>query len=277
MRWLGHICGGPFIAGILISNLALVVSCVAFYRIVETEHGTDTALRAVRFLLLFPTAFILSGVFSEALFLALTLLAFYFLQRERFLLAALAGFASALTRSPGALLAVPLALQYALRCRELKQQPRPAAALLLLVPGGLVAFSVFNYALTGDMFAFARIQGSWGRAINSPVSVLLSGFSSGDVTLVFSATLTAIALVLLILGFRSIGLPYFIMAAYLILIPLSTGLVSMPRYLLVAFPIPLILAKLTEKREVESAIVVALALFQGFLMVFWVNGFKMVV
>jgi Gpi18-like mannosyltransferase len=43
--------------------------------------------RAITYLLIFPTTFFFSGVYSESLFLALTVAAFYYARTNRWLLA----------------------------------------------------------------------------------------------------------------------------------------------------------------------------------------------
>ena len=89
--------------------------------------------------------------------------------------------------------------------------------------------------------------------------------------------MTLAALALLVVFARRVGLAYIILSLFFILVPLAIGLNSMPRYLLAVFPIPMLLARLAERRVVDEVVTFAFALLQGFLMVFWANGFKLVV
>ncbi len=277
MRALGPLVGGPFNAGLVISNLCLLAGCFALLRLVELDHDTATARRAVKFLILVPTGFILSGVFSESLFLALAISAFLFVRLDRLPLAGAAGFLASLTRPVGVLLVLALALAY-WRGRRAARRPIPArAAWLALAPLGLAAFAGFNYALTGNALAFARIQASWRPSFDSPLKVLATGLGSADVPTCFSAWMTLVAVLLLAVFARRLGLAYFVLGLLLILVPLSGGLTSMPRYLLAVFPIPILLAQLGVRKSLDEALTVGLALLQGFLMVFWANGFKLVV
>ena len=93
----------------------------------------------------------------------------------------------------------------------------------------------------------------------------------------FSAWMTLAAIALLVAGARRLGLAYSVLSLLFVLVPLATGLNSMPRYLLAVFPIPILLARLGERRRVDEILTAGLALLQGFLMVFWANGFKLVV
>jgi hypothetical protein len=277
MRALSPLVGGPFNAGLIVSNVCLVASCFALRRLATLDHGPAVAGRAVRYLILFPTAFILSGAFSESMFLALSLAAFLFVRRDRPLLAGAAGYLAALTRPVGVLLVVPLAFAYWKERRD-RRQPLPLrAGWLALVPLGLATFAAYNYVLTGHALAFARIQTSWGHTLGSPLTVLVRGLGEADITTRFSAWMTLAAIALLVAGARRLGLAYSVLSLLLLLVPLATGLVSMPRYLLAVFPIPILLARLGERRSVDEILTVTLALVQGFLMVFWANGFKLVV
>jgi len=58
---------------------------------------------------------------------------------------------------------------------------------------------------------------------------------------------------------------------------MSSGFGSMPRFALVIFPIFIVLAELTKQRDADEVLTIILALFQGCLMVFWSNGFSLVI
>jgi hypothetical protein len=277
MRLLGPIVGGTFHAGLIISNVALVAACFALRRLVALDDDDATAGRAVRYLILFPTAFILSGVFSESLFLALSLAAFLAVRKDRLVLAGVAGYLAALTRPVGVFLLLGLVLAYGKERRDRGQPVSLRVAWLALVPLGLATFAAYNFVLTGNALAFARIQTSWDHTIRSPFTVLVQGLAEEDVNARFSAWLTLLALVLLAAGARRLGLAYSALGFVFILLPLAGGLQSMPRYLLAVFPIPILLAVFTKNRRVDEALTAGLALLQGFLMVFWANGFKLVV
>ena len=277
MRALAPLFGGPFIAGLVVSNVSLFVTCLVLMRLVALDHDAMTARRAARYLVLFPTAFILSGVFSESLFLALSVSAFYFVRKDRLLAAGAVGFLASLTRSVGVVLVVPLVVQYWLQRRSLSRGPEPRVAWLLLAPLGLVCFSAYNFALTGNALAFAQIQSSWGRALRSPIMVLVHGLGDPDLDARFSAAMTLVAAIAVVAFARRIGVSYALLSLLLIAVPLSTGLQSMPRYLLASFPLPILAATLSRNPSADEALTMLFALLQGALMVFWANGFKLII
>jgi hypothetical protein len=73
MKLVGYLVGTEYRAGLLVANLSLVAACYLLFKLVELDRDRDAAYNSVNFLILFPTAFILSGVLTESLYLALAL------------------------------------------------------------------------------------------------------------------------------------------------------------------------------------------------------------
>ena len=100
------------VAGIAVSLACYAAAMVLLYRLAADERGSRVALWSVVFISVFPTAFFFQAVYSESLFLVLTLLGFSAGRRGRWWLAGVAGLLAALTRSSGLLLLLPLALMW---------------------------------------------------------------------------------------------------------------------------------------------------------------------
>ena len=83
-----------------------------FYLLVEIDFGRDVARRSVFYLAIFPTAFFFQTIYSESLFLLLTIGCIYAARRNEYIIAGIAGALATLTRSPGLLLLVPLVIMY---------------------------------------------------------------------------------------------------------------------------------------------------------------------
>src|SRR3989337_3968419 len=83
------------------------------YRLVELDHDREVARRSVFYLAIFPTSLFFQSIYSESLFLLLTIGCLYAARRNEFVLAGIAGALATLTRSPGLLLLVPLVIMYA--------------------------------------------------------------------------------------------------------------------------------------------------------------------
>jgi hypothetical protein len=156
MRVLGWIVGSDLIAGVLISLLAFAVALWLLYRLVEIDFSPQVAEVTVLLVAFCPMAFYFSAVYTESLFMALSVGAIYCARRDRWLYAGLLGALAAVTRIEGVVLAVPLLMIAVWRpsanagpaagkpsaggVRERLRQPPIGAAWLLLVPLALAAF-----------------------------------------------------------------------------------------------------------------------------------------
>jgi hypothetical protein len=288
MRLVGTFIGGKyFLAGIIVSNVCLIVACFLFSRLVQLKSDRQTSLQSVKFLLLSPTAFIFSGVFTESLYLMLAVLCFYLAEKRQWLLVGITGFFLALSRSVGVLIIIPMLYEY-FQSKEFQfKKIRYDILFLLLIPLGLTLFAIYNYHLTGNFFAFSQIQSGWNRKLSDPLTALIKGFRRGllqpDVKIIFKmkalleSTFSVAALGFLGVYFRKISFSYWIFGIYSIVIPLLAGVDSMPRFILPIFPLYIVLAKLASDRTFDRTATLSLGLLQGFLMVFWCCGYSLIV
>lgn len=275
VRCLGLLTGDNFIAGIIISNLCLFGAAVFLYRLVLTDHDEATALRAVKYLFIWPTSFVLSGILTEGLFLFLLVAMFYWARRGQWLYAGIFGFFLCLTRSNGILMMVPLLYLY-MQGRGFHPRAIKANILsLALLPAGLAVFFFYTYFLTGDPLAFVHSQAAFGRSFANPLATLFNAFTESHDD--FSAWFTAATIALLATGFRKLPVHYLLLCILCLGITLGTGLMSMPRYTVALFPLFILLAQFGRKQQVDQGATIIMALMQGFLMVFWSTGSFLVI
>jgi hypothetical protein len=278
MRLLGAGLGDLYLAGLLISNAALIGACFVLYRLARLDADERTALASVRFLLLMPVAFVLSGVFTEALFLLLLLSCFYFARQQRWLLAGVCGFFLMLTRLIG-LAALPCLLYEYLRARRFRlREVRVDVLALLLLPAGLGLYCLYLDWLCGDPLAILHAQVTRTGGLKNPLAVLLWEEGIKDFYDEFCRWYAVVHLVLLSLFARKLGFSYWLFGMLALLVPILGGAVEgVPRYTLVVFPLPLLLARLLRDQAADQAATIGLALFQGFLMVYWSHGSHLVI
>lgn len=161
---LGTVLRSDLIAGVAVSLVALTAALVALHRLVALDFGDRVARRAVLAVAFFPMSFFLSAVYSEALYLALSVGAFLAARSGRWAWVGLLGGAAAATRSAGIVLLLPLLIIW------LKDRDRRAADLgwLALVPAGLLAY-VGGLAIAGlDPTAPFNAQEVWFRSFAGP-------------------------------------------------------------------------------------------------------------
>lgn len=278
MKILGAVVGDPFLAGIIISNIALLAGCFYLYKLALMDSDEPTALDSVKYLLVFPTAFIFSSVFTESLFLALLVSSFYYARKGNWLAAGILGFFGALTRSLGVIIIIPLAYEYL----RMNKTIRRDFCFLFLIPLGTAVFAGYNYFLTGDFLAFAHVQAAWGHRFFNPLRVLWDGLFStklfnARIYAIFTAGYTTVILALFIIFSRRIRFAYWMIGIFLVLIPLCSGLQSLPRYILIIFPLYILMARISRNDYINQAITIILAVLQGFLMVFWSIGSPLII
>ena len=266
--------GGPALWGVLISLAATPFALFFLYRISETLHGRRAARTATLCLAFFPTAFFLNAAYSEALFLALSTGAVWAaLVRRNLLLAGVFGALAAVTRNLGVILVLPLLFEWIRYRREFGWR---GLAGLALVPAGFLGYVAFLWGRFGDPLVSARQQDEhWGRELANPFSTLGDAWQAardgmqylldpGTLFLGASATPTleasntlnlaflALFAILLLVGFFVLPPGLSLYSLVVILLPILTPapafpLMSLPRFMLGAFPIFLVLGYLLSR------------------------------
>jgi hypothetical protein len=155
--------GSDVVAGVLLSIACLTVATLLLHRLTAVELGPEAAGPAVLALALFPGSLYCSMVYSEALFLALSLGAVYAARTGRWAWAGALGALGAATRSAGVVLLVPLVLLWWAHSRRARD-----GAWLALVPLGLAAFCGALGLAGHDAFAPLHAQVRWYRSFEGP-------------------------------------------------------------------------------------------------------------
>ena len=178
-------------AGVVVSVACFAGALVLLYRLVRDEFDASTAAWTVILLSFASTSFFFQAVYSESLFLLLTVACFSAARRGHWLLAGLAGGLAALTRSAGVLLVVPLAWMWfeQYRGRAIRLPGAVAAAPLLargrprlvsfgalaLVPAGLGLYMAYLYRRFGNPLEFVAAERHWHRSLHLPVIAIYDG------------------------------------------------------------------------------------------------------
>ena len=151
MRWLSIPAGDNFVvSGLLISWISYFVAMWLLYRLVARDFGDRVAYRSVLFISIFPTAFFWQSVYSESLFLMLSIACIMWAREERWKLAGVAGLLAVLTRSAGFMLLVPMTVCY-LEHRDwkLRRVDAQSASLLMVVEGLMVWMAYLSLGSAG--------------------------------------------------------------------------------------------------------------------------------
>lgn len=314
MRAVAWIVGSPLLAGILVSLVCFLVALVLLHKLAAIELGARDARGTVLLVAFAPTAFFFSAVYSESLFLLVTVGAFLAARSGRWAWAGALGGLAALTRNSGVLLLVPLALLFLygpradraalplvatgermrdLRARLVPRHPPSRQILwLALVPLGLALYLGWCAIALGDVFAPYHAQALWLRHFE-PLGAAVGGVRAavlglrqlvhgspmpryfddnlGDPFLVAGESLMlfgflVFAVVACVGALRRLPFAYGAYAAVALAMTLSypldaQPLMSLPRYIVVLFPLQMYVARWAgERGGIERAVAVSAVL-----------------
>ena len=265
-----------FLTGLFISNLFLILSGYMLYKLVGIVSDKFTARNAVFYLFAFPTSFILSGVYSESLFLFLAISSFYFAEREKWPLVGVSGFFLSLTKSSGVLILIPLIIKFLIDNRLYLRKMLSDAFPLLLIPTGLFTFMLFSLFNTGNPLYYAQIKSSaWQVALSDPFEITFKIFKEGKKYFYFIGLFIASGAALLPLIYKLLTAPYLIYSVMLFLLPLMSGVeaaTSSPRHAVLIFPIYIALAKISKNSYFNLFLILILVIAQAYFMYYYSSG-----
>lgn len=289
MRGLTPIVGDAVVAGILISNLALLGALIVLYRLVHEEWGSAVAERSVWYLAVFPASLFGSAIYTESLFLLAAVGGYLLARRGRWLPAGLLGVAAALTRLHGLLVAVLLVGEW-WRQRRSATSTKPSLAALAAAaaaPVGTVVYMVYCWRWFGSPFAFAAAASAWGRspkppfatmaeAVHAPPGGWVSGLLAGTIHVDNWIDLTSV-LAFLALGCALLALSRWGEGLFVVLgVSLSFGsglLMSQRRYMWVLFPAFVLLGVWGERPWLDRTLTLLSVLGLGLFTALFANGY----
>ncbi len=304
IRLLRLLTGDTLLAGLLVSNAALIGAVMLFHLLVASEHDQPTADRAVWYLLIFPASFFGSAIYSEALFLLTGIAALYLARKSRWWAAGVVSILAAMTRFVGILLAPLLIVEWwQQHRRQLREGPdtndekdqvtrrKPPEWMDLvaasLAPIGTLAYMIYLTQKFGDPLAFLHASNAWGRTpanlletlselFTRPAQGWLSAFSAGALPLdnwldlSFVIFFVVLGIILMVQKRWSEGI-FITLGA---LVPFSSGLLmSQRRYMWMLFPAFILLARWGRNPIVDRIIFIISLLMLGLFTAMFANWY----
>ena len=278
--------GNTLAAGLLISNICSLLAIVYFYLLVKKMYNDTIAFTASLFMISFVTFFYTSLVYSEGLFLLLVIAFFYYFHEKKFYPCLFLSILIPLTRPTGILVIVPLFGYLVLDIWNSRKVKEPKIYILLLgfITGFLLYLGIMNY-FTGSFFSgfdaqnLYFVHNSISNLFN-PVSWFQRNFLDihytfhGFTTSILNRIFFGFFLILLYFIHKYLDTTLFLYSLALGLIPaLSDSFMSYIRFLIVIFPIFIVLALKLQKNP--YLIIIPSAMFQVLLLIahalnFWV-------
>jgi hypothetical protein len=199
ISWLG---APPVLAGVLVSVAALAAALYGIHRLTTLElardvrttladdRAADAARLAVLLMAFAPMAFFFSAVYSESLYMALSVGLFWSARNGRWMWVGVLGALAGATRSTGLVLLLPAVMIYLYGPREDRPPDRHGerrwrvspryrlrreALWLGLLPVGAALYGLYLALAGGDALAPFNAQGVWGRHFIGPYAGVWEG------------------------------------------------------------------------------------------------------
>ena len=288
MRLLAPLTGGSvFHSGLVLSLACSALASALLYDLSYLHFGRKKAELSLAYFLLSPLSVFLGCVYTESLFICLTLASVCLLRRQRPWLAALCGMLSAFTRMPGVIVAGLLIIDFCGKIPKKKADARALAACavqVLIVFSGFIAYLLVNQMVTGDPFTYLVYQkenwyqepGSFWRSTANTMHYFLTGAGESDWLWTWGFQLACMLGMYLLLAFGS-GRIAFDLAAYsfvYVAVVLSpTWLLSGARYLYALCALPMLLARMRIGKIGHAAMLT----ISTALLVLWTFGYTIAV
>lgn len=266
-----YFMGNTLLSGLVLSHAFAVLGILSFYYLVKINYNQAIAWKTTVLFLCFVSSFYLRSVYSESLFLTLICLSLICAKKRWYVWAGVAAACASATRITGVLLYPSLLLLVWFQDR------RKISAYLAvsLAPLGLLAYMQYLHRIFGDYFYFFHVQSEFGTSRQTslvPLPQVIYRYLKILTTVKpidwkyyayvqeFLASMAALFVLLrwtLSHFFKKsakennhllISLLFFTWGSYL-LPPLTGNFSSMPRYLLLCFPLFIYLATLWNNKS----------------------------
>ena len=240
-------------SGVAVNLVLGAVLAVVFWRCALRLTNRPVATRALVLFMFFPGSFVLTMAYSEVIMLIFAAACLLFLVEERWLWAGIMAAIGTATRPNAIALILACAAGAGVaiyRARMWKALIAPA-----LAPLGFIAYMMFVWQRTGEPLGWWRVQrDGWQEKFDFGWGMLTRArafrhdpFSSPNETIALFGLLVFAGLLVLLLRWRP---PYSVIAYTLGIVALAVGSATIggrPRFILVAFPLFIALARVLRR------------------------------
>ncbi|TET83819.1 MAG: hypothetical protein E3J36_03030 [Candidatus Nealsonbacteria bacterium] len=271
IKAISFLTAGSFVlSGWILSSIFLLLALFYFFKLVREFHSEINPYLPIIFLLIFPTAFFLNVVYTESLFLFLSLATFYYGLKKKFIHAGIFGLFASLTRVTGILLFIPLIWEYLKNYTcKLKSVFNLKILPVFLIPLGTFSFFLYHYFKFGNFFLFFEIQKNWGRAFTLQKGHFDLFSNPAIVNFCLDILFVIFALIVLYFVFKKLRTSYGLYMLATLAVALSTGtLMSIGRYILVLFPIYILLASIKNQYLQQTLTFISILLLALYTVLF---------
>lgn len=292
--FIGYISGSSkdlaflTVNGLLISNISFLTSLFLFWKLILLDYSKRVAFFTLLILLVFPISFYFGSLYTESLFLSLVVGSFYAARKNYWVLSGVLGAFASATRVVGILLLPALLLEWWQSKKKEEFQLSPPL-FLIIISLGLLLYMLFLKQTTGDPFAFYTLQTLSGEQRSTHIILLYQVFwryfkmlATVDfldpiyLTIMLEFLSGLFVPIVIIWGYiKKMRLSYLCFSALVYILPTLTGsFSSMPRYVLVIFPLFILLGIfLSEKPKLRLLLFIASIILLSIETILFIRGY----
>ncbi len=264
------ITGNTELSSYILTFILGLATCILFYDIAKRLLSLPQAKAALLLFITFPAAIFLHAGYTESVFLVLSLLSFYFIEKKQYLAAALTGGLTSATRLVGIIMPAIFAV---LPIPLLRRIP-----LVLISFIGLLMYCTFLLINYNNPLYFSVAQKHWCEINNNctltfPLQTLYEKFTilpsintlstDGVNEDTYNWAFSVIFLIFAATMIKTFPRQYWIYSFGIILVPLATGsTTSMARYVYLAFPIFFAMSRFIPSKYIIGIILFIFAAIQ---------------
>ncbi|MEN8253197.1 MAG: hypothetical protein ABFQ62_02350 [Patescibacteria group bacterium] len=258
----------------LISFTSLIIFFKYLNKLIKLDFNSYQISNILYLILLFPTSFFLLSIYAESLFLATTVLSFYFARKKHWRRAALFASLTSITRLTGIVVILVILYEFLVLEKILRKQFVKSFSqikknyinilffILSFFP--ISIYSYFNYLKWQDplYFIHAHSQLANSRSTSTLINPIRTIFRYFKIIFTFDFSIYEYWIATLELGVfffaifliyklwqKKIRVSYLIYSIFSLLLPILSGTFSgLPRYMLTIFPIFIILGQINFRK-----------------------------
>ncbi|HET9770250.1 MAG TPA: glycosyltransferase family 39 protein [Acidimicrobiia bacterium] len=266
--------GGADVAGVVLSFITGAVATVLVWLIADRLAGRTVADRAAVLFAFSPGAFVLSLVYAEGLLVVFSAACLLALLDRRWVAAGVLAALATATRPNGT--AVIMACAWAAGVAIWQRREWRAVTAPLLAPAGMLAFFAYLWWHTGETLIWFRVQyQGWGERIDFGLQnaklipdFLTHPFQNPNKVVLIGSMLLSAVLIVVLLRARLPGVLN-VHALGGLAVVLASHINARPRFIFVAFPLVIALAKTIRRPPVFTVVASLFAASTVMLTVFY--------
>lgn len=296
-----------FVAGMIVSNLMFLLLCITFFVYVAQRFTVQLAWRSLLVLLLFPSSFFFVGVYTESFFITTCILAFLFARNKWWLWAGVMIIIASATRVVGILLLPALTVDLFFQTYKITRETTIYEVfekildlvktqwynIILILAGalGLTSYMGYLWQHYQDPLYFFHVQSEFSAGRQEQI-ISLPQVVYRYVKILWTVrpldwkyyayaqelflSLSAFALIIYGLIHRKykIKISELVFCFSALLLPTMTGTFSsMTRYVLVCFPLFILIPQILKKRWQFALYVSCSAVFLCINTILFIQGY----